>query len=178
MVCSVKCLTRFWSPKCSGYFPFFHLTFLPLNADKTYLLHFCDLQQAPCSAALKDMVALWPPRKSTNTTCELPAAAGNEGEDRVIMAKISINTVRRLPSLPMGQEQRKMKDGRLIVKCWFAKSVLSMAESFSWSLNIVYFPKSKLSRAVVLMGWQQWASLSEVGFKLTAGTCAQKYCGV
>ena len=41
---------------------------------------------------------------------------GDEREDKVIMGKVRINMVRKLPSLPMGQEQRKMMDGRLWVR--------------------------------------------------------------
>lgn len=98
--------TSLRSLKCSAYFPFFHLTFLPLNADKTYLLHFSDLQQGPSSAAWKDIVAQWPPKR--NHQYHLWAACYSRemrGEDRVIMAKVSINTIIRLPSLPMGEEK-------------------------------------------------------------------------
>lgn len=41
---------------------------------------------------------------------------GDEGEDKVIMGKVRINMVRKLPSLPTGQEQRKMMDERLWVR--------------------------------------------------------------
>lgn len=76
---------------------------------------------------------------------------GDEREDKVIMGKVRIKMDRKLPSLPMGQEQRKMMDGRLWVRYWFAKSELRVAETSSWSCSIAGSPKSKLSRA-----WCSW----------------------